>query len=141
VRISAVAVIVAALAWRRGGIGGAAPLLMFVAVGIEVALKMIVPQPAPESALSRDLNLFSGPTLDAPFGFPSGHELRTTFLATMATPPRDRWIVASVALVVLMGVTRVYLAQHWPSDVLGGLLLGLVFGLLARRAYLRAWRR
>ena len=138
---AAVALLLAAVAARRGGVMGAAPLLLFVTVIVELALKSIVPQPEPPQTLSRDLDLLAGPSVDTPFAFPSGHELRTTFLATLATPSGAAWRVAAVAFVIAMGVTRIYLAQHWASDVAGGLLLGLAFGLAARRPYFDAWRR
>jgi undecaprenyl-diphosphatase len=67
------------------------------------------------------------------YSFPSGH-------ATLAPPvfvlgaliwsapwPRRRRIsllLAAVAVSLLIGFSRIYLGVHWPSDVLGGLLLG-----------------
>ena len=136
----AIVLLAAAFAVRRGGWGGAAPLLMLVGVGIELALKFTLPQPLPPSPPAPE---FSLPMLrlDTPYSFPSGHELRTTFLAVALTPMRPLWIAIAAAGVVAMGVSRVYIVQHWPSDVIGGLLLGLAFGLVVRRPYFDAWRR
>jgi len=69
------------------------------------------------------------PFVHAPFpgAFPSGHVARIAFLAGIARIPL--WL--AVGAVALMMVTRVYLADHWPADVLGGLLLGLLVAQLA----------
>ena len=66
--------------------------------------------------------------------FPSGHAVQTMvfygLLATLALPwpplRRRRWPVvgAAVTVIALVGYTRVYLGNHWPTDVLGGWLLG-----------------
>jgi membrane-associated phospholipid phosphatase len=45
-----------------------------------------------------------------------------------------RWpSVAAMVLVLVMALTRVYLAEHWPSDVLGGWLLGYSIATIAKR--------
>ena len=35
--------------------------------------------------------------------------------------------VAVIGFIVLVGLARVLLHAHWPSDVLGGVLLGVIF--------------
>lgn len=122
--------------WRRGMDTATVPLLLAVVTAIEVALKLTVPQPPPPEELSRSVELV--PFVHAPFpgAFPSGHVARTAFLAAIAGVPA--WL--AVAVVALMMVTRVYLADHWPSDVLGGLLLGVLIAQLAAVAERRLRR-
>ncbi|MCU7820596.1 phosphatase PAP2 family protein [Kitasatospora sp. DSM 101779] len=85
------------------------------------------------------------------FSFPSGHTFTsaTAFgllawaigrhLAAIGRPPaaRRRWTVLLLGVAALVGLSRVYLAVHWPLDILGGWLLAagwLALGaLLARR--------
>jgi len=67
-------------------------------------------------------------------GFPSGHMTGAAAFAVIAVyfAIKERWNRATrlgltavvVAMVVLVGVARLVLHAHWPSDVLGGLLLG-----------------
>jgi membrane-associated phospholipid phosphatase len=108
--------------WRRGLDTATVPLLLAVVTAVEVALKLTVPQPPPPDELSRSVELV--PFVHAPFpgAFPSGHVARTAFLAAIVRVPP--WL--AVGVVALMIATRIYLADHWPADVLGGLLLGLL---------------
>lgn len=69
--------------------------------------------------------------------FPSGHALTAVVLyATLAyligrlEPTRlQRWLTAVVAAVVilLVGVSRLYLGVHYPSDVLAGFVVGVAW--------------
>ncbi|MEX2046896.1 MAG: phosphatase PAP2 family protein [Chloroflexota bacterium] len=124
---------VAAARWRRRLDTATVPLLLAVVTAVEVALKLSVPQPPPPAELSRSVELV--PFVHVPFAgaFPSGHVARTAFLAAIAGVPA--WL--AVGVVALMVVTRVYLADHWPSDVLGGLLLGVLVAQLAAVAQRR----
>jgi membrane-associated phospholipid phosphatase len=69
----------------------------------------------------------STPGLDS---FPSGHALRSIVLVTsllFALParPSRRVVVALIGVVFLIGVSRVYLGEHHPMDVLAGWLAGV----------------
>jgi membrane-associated phospholipid phosphatase len=75
--------------------------------------------------------------------FPSGHSANsmTAFVATalLACPPAHRRVAVIAALFAafVIGLTRVFLGVHWPSDVIGG----WAFGLLAVTVALIAGKR
>ena len=62
-------------------------------------------------------------------GFPSGHaQLSTTFWGLVAFYTRRRSVtLLAVALVGLISFSRLYLGLHFPIDVVGGILIGLLF--------------
>ena len=104
------------------------PLTLAVVVVAELVLKITIPQVPPPSELARTVPLL--PFLEAPtaFSFPSGHVARVAFLVAVL-----RWPAGVSALVVFtMALTRVYLAEHWPSDAVGGWLLGYGIAAVAR---------
>jgi undecaprenyl-diphosphatase len=76
--------------------------------------------------------------------FPSGHSMLSavTYLCLGALLARSQsrtilkaWFILSAILITLMvGVSRVYLGVHWPSDVLAGWTAGAVWALVCWRA-------
>jgi undecaprenyl-diphosphatase len=73
--------------------------------------------------------------------FPSGHAADSAIvyvsLALIAggrLPARRFLLAAAVFLTGLIGLTRIYLGVHWPSDVLAGWAFGLGWAMLARAA-------
>lgn len=65
-----------------------------------------------------------------PHSFPSGHATRAIMLAVLAAglgPPWFGWVMAFWAPLVC--VSRVLTGVHYLSDILGGMLLGLLLGL------------
>lgn len=70
-----------------------------------------------------------------PLSFPSGHTCAAFACAGVwwRTMPR-RWMAAAgLAMAVCMGLSRLYVGVHYPSDVLAGALVGLFCAWLARR--------
>lgn len=72
--------------------------------------------------------------------FPSGHATSSmVFFLTiaLALTARSRWrglaIAGAIFLSVLIGVSRVMLGVHWPSDVIGGWAFGMLWVLLTLR--------
>src|SRR6185436_699755 len=66
------------------------------------------------------------------FGFPSGHaqNAATAWIAT-AFYFKKRWIwTTAILLISLVGLSRVYLGVHFPTDVLGGWVIGALFACL-----------
>lgn len=63
------------------------------------------------------------------FGLPSGHSQAAVVVwGTIAAAVRRTWFwVVAVALMVLVGFSRVYLGVHFPSDVLAGWAVGAAF--------------
>lgn len=113
----------------------AVPLFIGLVVIVELALKLSVPQPPPPEELSRSVVLLPGAHAALPGAFPSGHMARAAFLAAIVHVPRS----AAVAALVLLTLSRVHLAEHWPSDVLGGLLLGYGVAAIARSRVPSVW--
>jgi membrane-associated phospholipid phosphatase len=98
--------------------------LMAAAPLAETMLKAGVARPRPE-AMS--------------YGFPSGHATAAAaffgallFLSETLRPGlRTAVRVLAVLMIVLVGIARVMLRAHWPSDVLGGIALGLALASTA----------
>jgi membrane-associated phospholipid phosphatase len=130
---SLIVVALAAAAWlmwrgRRGDsllvVGGA-----MGAFALGPLLKLVVERPRPDVA--------ERVVLVNSWSYPSGHSLNSltvlgllTVLAVLERPGRLRKVLLSalgVVLVAAVGFSRVYLGVHWPSDVLGGWLIGVLW--------------
>jgi glycosyltransferase 2 family protein len=119
----------AGLAWyvinRRAALTVAAS--GFTAWFLAKFVKAVVERGRPGSFID-SINLFNGEIFGG-YGFPSGH---ATFSAACATvlyyqvPKRYRKYLLLVVL--LVGLSRIYLGAHFPLDVVGGWALGAVVG-------------
>ncbi len=67
------------------------------------------------------------------YGFPSGHTSTALVLwSTVIVLFNKRWIkITSICLIILVPLSRLYLARHFPADILGGYILGGIVLLIA----------
>lgn len=109
-------------------------------LGSNLLLKTLIARPRP----SPDLVTVIGKLLKT-YSFPSGHVTFYVaffgflwFLAYTLLKPsalRAALMLVTGLPVLLVGLSRVYLGQHWSSDVLGGYLLGSVVLIAAIAIY------
>ncbi|MER9544154.1 phosphatase PAP2 family protein [Mesorhizobium sp. M0437] len=127
--------------------GPGAALLMFVAVAggqlLSSVLKFDIDRPRPD--------LVSHLADVASLSFPSGHAMLSavTYLtlgsmAARVLPGRTTKIYVlglAVLTTVVVGISRIYLGVHWPSDVLAGWCAGFAWAMLCWLAarFLQRW--
>lgn len=125
--------------WRRhGGRAAAASVGAFaIGVGLEIILRLAISQWRPDT-----MTLPSAMDWHTRFelaGFPSGHAYRSAFgfgwLMAEAGQLRGGGLVrwGSLAMIVAVGFSRLYLNRHWATDVLGGWLVAAVVLLIAQQ--------
>jgi membrane-associated phospholipid phosphatase len=114
----------------RGRLGRRLLVALAATTIVEIAMKFVVPQ----TPIPGDVGRVPDPSLvdfATPYPYPSGHMLRAVLLLGAIYALWPNRVGRLLVLLALAGAAwaRVYLGTHWPSDVLGGALLGLA-GLL-----------
>ena len=95
---------------------------------LDNVIKLLVSRQRPPADLVHILNPTTG------FSYPSGHAVFFTWMSFMlafSVAPKIKpvyrpilWILAAM-VIVLTCLARVWAGDHWPSDVIGGVLLGI----------------
>jgi undecaprenyl-diphosphatase len=120
------------LAWRVSRRSALVYLVMVFAGRLVVELE--------KAMIARDRPPPAGRMVEVTsLAFPSGHAAYSMIawlgLALLAAAPRHRGpaVAIAVAVAVVVGLTRLVLAVHWPSDVIGGWAFGAGWALLFAR--------
>lgn len=113
----------------------ATPFVAFSAIyaALYNVVNIIIQRPRPAGVAHTTSNLMG-------YGYPSGHVGFFLWLSVLAMVllahrlPRP-WYVASWALAAVLvaaaGLSRIYVGAHWPSDVIGGLLVAVAWTSLS----------
>jgi len=124
-------------------------LMIIPASAAEVFGKLILYHPGPPLFFHRTTLATHLPSfyIHTEFSYPSGHMTRTVFIVTMIACLiffskinffLKYFLLLGILLFgFLMGLTRISLGEHWLSDVLGGVILGLSTALFAYSLILR----
>jgi len=123
-------------AFRRAGVGS---LIAHAAAALSVqALKHLIGRPRPRMTHGGGFQF--GPSWDAGLdSFPSGHTTASFAVAAVLARqfPRIGWMFYGIAS--LIAASRILRGSHFPTDVMGGVGLGLLAGYVVANP-IRAWR-
>lgn len=111
---------------RKAGCAMATALVLYLVAG-DCILKPLFARPRPCDIRPEMLTLVARPH---GWSFPSGHTA-SGFAAAFALWFQNRRLgVPALVLAAFIGFTRLYLYVHFPTDILGGIALGLAAGAL-----------
>jgi undecaprenyl-diphosphatase len=139
----AIGIALVAAHWLRPAAAAVPVLALLLGSALAPLIKLVVERPRPPLALHEVVERSSG--------FPSGHSTQSAagwialglVLALTARTARHghpawRWVLAGACVALVVGISRVVLSVHSPTDVVGGWALGVACAVAvvagARRA-------
>ena len=114
--------------YRRTGIAVLLGLIFGLVLG-NWTIKNIVARPRPCALTEIELII----PYPSEYSFPSGHTLSSFIAATCVYLRNKKFGVWAYVLASLIAFSRLYLYVHFPTDIIGGVLLGIAL------AHLAAW--
>ncbi len=102
---------------------------------VKTAILLVYHRPRPFALLQGVHQYISTSPSESFQSFPSGHTIFFFALATslfMFNKKLGWWFFAAA---FVMGVARVMAGIHWPTDILGGAILGILVGWVVYKIY------
>lgn len=104
------------------------------AVFTNLTIKPLVSRPRPYTYLDSPVYQWwqnAGAQVESDRSFPSGHTTSAMAMVTglfCVTNKKVSWLAFFFA--IFMGMSRIYLCVHYPTDVIGGLIIGAIGGII-----------
>lgn len=126
-------IILLGISWSKGGLRGkiaVVGVILLIAASDQTGYRIIkefFARPRPCDVLT---DVFTPVGCTGTFSFPSNHALNNFAAAVFFYRlfPRLKWVLFITA--TLVAISRVYLGLHYPSDIIGGALIGILFGYI-----------
>lgn len=120
-------ILIAVKKYRRTGFMMAAGLILGLIIG-NLVLKNVIARPRP-CWLDEGIPLLISKPAD--YSFPSGHTLASFVSAFVLLGESKKIGIPALIVAILIAFSRMYLFVHFPTDILGGILLAwiIVFGM------------
>lgn len=115
--------------YRKIACVAALSFLLSRLIGVQI-LKPLIQRPRPFEDLTHLSIYISKPTS---YSFPSGHAISSFATAWVVVNMIEHSIYKTLLIIfaILIALSRVYLLVHYPSDILGGAVLGIIFAYIS----------
>ncbi len=110
---------------RKCGIMVLAALLVMLVVN-NIILKNLIARPRPCATYPELVELVHIPTS---YSFPSGHTVSAMAVAFTIFSQHKKLGIVALIMAFLMGLSRLYVGVHFPTDVYGGIIVGALIAL------------
>lgn len=109
-----------------------------IAMAISLVLSVIFTNAIIKNIVDRIRPFVKDPTLlplivktPSDSSFPSGHTSASFAAATAFFGINKKWGIPCLVLAVIIAISRLYLTVHFPTDVIAGFVVGVIYGVVA----------